>query len=158
MIQKIQSVKANSNYVIEAVFYNGQVVQYDVKPLFAIFPQFKLFETSPELFEQVKVEQGGNAISWNDELDLDANTIWERGVLMETKRKTDINHLIAYQLLLGRERANITQKELSEKTGIYQADISKLERGLGNPSIATLKRLADGLDLELKIDFIVKTE
>ena len=35
---------------------------------------------------------------------------------------------------------NMTQKELVEKTGIYQADISKLERVMGNPSLSTLKR------------------
>ena len=57
---------------------------------------------------------------------------------------------------MARENANITQKELAEKTGIYQADISKLERGLGNPSLSTLKRLADGLGMELKIDFVYR--
>ena len=50
----------------------------------------------------------------------------------------------------------MTQKELAEKTGIYQADISKLERGIGNPSVSTLKRLADGLGLDLQIDFVVR--
>lgn len=50
----------------------------------------------------------------------------------------------------------MTQKELAEKTGIYQADISKLERGIGNPSLSTLKRLADGLGMKLQIDFIIK--
>ena len=57
---------------------------------------------------------------------------------------------------MARENANITQKELAEKTGIYQADISKLERGLGNQSLSTLKRLADGLNMELKIDFVYR--
>ena len=53
---------------------------------------------------------------------------------------------------LGGE-AKLTQKDLSEKTGIYQADISKIERGIGNPSLLTLKRLADGLDMDLILDF-----
>ena len=57
---------------------------------------------------------------------------------------------------MARENTNITQKELAEQTGIYQADISKLERGLGNPSLSTLKRLADGLGMELKIDFVYR--
>ena len=35
----------------------------------------------------------------------------------------------------------------------YQADISKIERGIGNPSVMTLKRLADGLEIELIIKF-----
>ena len=51
---------------------------------------------------------------------------------------------------------NIQQKQLSEKTGIYQSDISKLERGNANPSILTLKRLADAMDMTLKIEFVPK--
>lgn len=51
---------------------------------------------------------------------------------------------------------NLTQKELAEKTGINQADISKLENGTRNPSINLLKRLADGMGMVLKIEFVPK--
>lgn len=51
---------------------------------------------------------------------------------------------------------NCTQKELAKKTGIDQADISKLENGNRNPSLKLLKRLADGLDMDLKIVFSPK--
>ena len=40
----------------------------------------------------------------------------------------------------ARTSQNLTQKELSERTGINQADISKLENGTKNPSINLLKR------------------
>ena len=43
----------------------------------------------------------------------------------------------------------MTQKELVERTGINQADISKLENGTRNPSVNLLKRLADGIGLSL---------
>lgn len=51
---------------------------------------------------------------------------------------------------------NLTQKELSARTGINQADISKLENGTRNPSINLLKRLADGMGMSLKIEFVPK--
>ena len=51
---------------------------------------------------------------------------------------------------------NMTQKELAERTGINQADISKLENGTRNPSVNLLKRLADGLGMALKIEFVPK--
>ena len=51
---------------------------------------------------------------------------------------------------------NLTQKELAERTGIHQADISKLENGTRNPSIKLLKRLAEGMDMVLKIEFLPK--
>ena len=57
-----------------------------------------------------------------------------------------------------RERLNMTQKELSKRTGINQADISKLENGTGNPTINLLKRLADGMGMMLKIEFVPKTK
>ena len=88
-----------------------------------------------------------------DELDLDADTIWEDGELVRHETVKDIKEIIASQLIDARNRVNMTQKELAEKTGIYQADISKIERGIGNPSVMTLKRLADGLEIELIIKF-----
>ena len=55
-----------------------------------------------------------------------------------------------------RTSQNITQKELAERTGINQADISKLENGTRNPSVNLLKRLADGMGMALKIEFVPK--
>ena len=54
----------------------------------------------------------------------------------------------------ARTSQNITQKELAERTGINQADISKLENGTRNPSINLLKRLAEGMGMVLKIEFV----
>ena len=51
---------------------------------------------------------------------------------------------------------NLTQKGLAERTGINQADISKLENGTRNPSLKLLKRLADGMGMSLKIEFVPK--
>lgn len=58
----------------------------------------------------------------------------------------------------ARTSQNMTQKELSKRTGINQADISKLENGTGNPTINLLKRLADGMGMMLKIEFVPKTK
>lgn len=56
----------------------------------------------------------------------------------------------------ARTSQNLTQKELAERTGINQADISKLENGTRNPSVNLLKRLADGMGMSLKIEFVPK--
>ena len=53
---------------------------------------------------------------------------------------------------------NLTQKELAERTGINQADISKLENGTRNPSVNLLKRLADGMGMALRIEFVPKQQ
>lgn len=53
----------------------------------------------------------------------------------------------------ARKSTGLTQKQLSEKTGISQADISKLESGNANPSLRTLQRLASGMGMKVKIEF-----
>lgn len=149
----IKSVKPKENYIISAVFQNGIIKEYDMKTLFSTFPQFRDFETIFGLFEQVKVDAGGYGVYWNDSLDLDANDIWLDGKEVG-KEKLDIIDMVASELVKAREIVNITQKELSEKTGIYQADISKIERGIANPSLTTLKRLANGMGMSLQLTFI----
>lgn len=65
---------------------------------------------------------------------------------------------IIQALIDARKQQNITQKELSERTGITQADISRIENGSRNPSLAMLKRLARGIGMQLKVEFLPKTE
>lgn len=58
-------------------------------------------------------------------------------------------------MLKARREAGLTQKQLSERTGIAQTDISKLERGNANPSLRTLQRLAAGMGMKVKIEFVL---
>ena len=60
-------------------------------------------------------------------------------------------------IIEGRERCDLTQRQLAEITGIQQADISRLENGTGNLSLRTLKRLAAGMGMQLKLEFVPKT-
>ena len=62
-------------------------------------------------------------------------------------------YAIMQALIDARNEAGITQTELSRRTGIAQTDISKLESGNGNPSLKTLKRLAEGLGMTLELKF-----
>ena len=48
----------------------------------------------------------------------------------------------------------MTQKDLSAKTGITQADISRIENGTRNPSLSMVKKLAQGLGMQLKLEFV----
>ena len=59
-------------------------------------------------------------------------------------------------LVEARTSQNLTQKELSERTGIAQTEISKLEKGTRNPSIKLLQRLADGMGMVLNVTFVPK--
>ena len=57
-------------------------------------------------------------------------------------------------VIAARLACNMTQKELAEKTGIQQSNISRIENGSASPTIDTLARIAAGLGKQLKIDFV----
>ncbi len=79
-----------------------------------------------------------------------------------TKKEDDSLQMIDYdiakeisELLVSvRKELNISQKQLSQKTGIPQANISKIENGKYLPSLLVLKRLCDGLGKKLVVDFV----
>ena len=61
---------------------------------------------------------------------------------------------LTMSLVRARKEAGLTQEELSKKTGISQADISRLENGTRNPSLALLNRIAEAMNSELIIDIV----
>ncbi len=74
--------------------------------------------------------------------------------LKDPEIKDEPEFAIIQAMIDARKLKGITQKELSERTGIAQGDISKLENGNGNPSLKTLQRLARAMGMYLKIEFI----
>jgi len=74
----------------------------------------------------------------------------------EEYEKLEPEFSIIQAVIDARKYSNMTQKELSEKTGIAQSDISKIETGNSNPTLEVLKRLAAGMDMTLKLQFIPK--
>lgn len=63
-------------------------------------------------------------------------------------------HAVIQALIDARKESGMTQKELADRTGITQGDISKLEKGNANPSIKTLQRLAIGMNKILRVEFV----
>jgi len=62
--------------------------------------------------------------------------------------------VIIQVIIDARKKAGLSQKQLSELTGIAQGDISRLENGNANPSVRTLQRLTAGMGATLKIEFV----
>lgn len=56
-------------------------------------------------------------------------------------------------IIKARLESHLTQKELSLKTGIRQSNLSRIERGVSSPNIATLETIAKGLGKKLHIEF-----
>lgn len=51
------------------------------------------------------------------------------------------------QITNQRKQLNLSQKQLSELTGIPQGNISRIEKGLYNPTEETLRKIAEALDI-----------
>jgi len=60
---------------------------------------------------------------------------------------------LVHAMIEARKKSGFTQKQLAERTGIAQGDISKIENGNANPSLRTLKRIASAMDMKLKLEF-----
>ncbi len=58
------------------------------------------------------------------------------------------------EIAFEREGAGLTQKELAERVGMRQGNLSRLENGNGNPSINTLAKIARGLGKRLEIRLV----
>ena len=79
MFHKVKSVKCLDNYILEIVFENNIIKYYDVSNLFEKWTVFNQLKIINGLFEQVKVDNGGYGIYWNEEIDLSCNELWENG-------------------------------------------------------------------------------
>ncbi len=74
---KVRSVKGTDSHILIVEFDNNEKKQYDVTPLLEKEMFFPLKSTA--LFKSVRVEQGGRAVSWNDEIDLSEFELWRHG-------------------------------------------------------------------------------
>ena len=65
----------------------------------------------------------------------------------------DIDVEVRDLVISARNAANLTQKQLAQRSGVSQANISKIENGNYHPSLSTLKRIADALGKRLVVSF-----
>lgn len=57
-------------------------------------------------------------------------------------------------LVGARIEQNLTQKQLAERSGIRQSNISRIENGTCSPTVETLQQLANGMGKKLHIEFV----
>jgi XRE family transcriptional regulator, regulator of sulfur utilization len=75
----------------------------------------------------------------------------------DTPEDAAVRAMFAAAIALGlqfrdaRVSGGLTQAELSGQTGIPRADISRIERGAGNPTESTMQRLAHALNGRLQL-------
>ncbi len=68
--------------------------------------------------------------------------------------ETELEDQIKRMLIEARLEQGLTQKQLAEKTGIRQSNISRIESGSAVPTLQTLNAIAVGIGKKLKITLI----
>lgn len=148
MFHKALELQFKEGTALELTFLDGKVMRYDVAWLFDVYPQLEALKDR-KLFLSGKL-MGSYGIIWTDELDLEAETVYEEGELVRIE-EIPARVRVGQAVWDARSKAGMTQSALSKACGIDQSDLSKLERGLLNPSVGLLERVAGALDLQLEV-------
>lgn len=148
MFHKAIDLRFEKGTTLEVIFQNGEVKKYDMANLFSKYPQMEALKNR-KLFTSGKL-MGAYGIIWNDELDIEVETVYEDGITIR-EASPSIHYAVAIAVSQARARAGLSQMELSRRCGIDQSDLSKIERGVANPSINTLNRIAEALGATLSI-------
>ena len=138
---------------LQMTFQDGKVIKYDMSQMFEKYPQLEELRRNRKLFESGHLDLTGFAVIWNDELDFDATSIYDDGEVVGCV-ETTLNQQIGFLLAKARDEMNITQTELSKKSHIDQGDISKIERGIGNPTIAKISKLFRALGRSISLTLL----
>lgn len=138
---------------LQMTFQDGKVIRYDMSQIFEKYPQLEELRRNRKLFESGHLDLTGFAVIWNDELDFDATSIYDDGEVVGYV-ETTLNQQIGFLLAKTRDEMNVTQTELSKKSHIDQGDISKIERGIGNPTIAKISKLFKALGRSISLTLL----
>ena len=79
MFYKVKKIEPLDDCILYVTFENNVKKYYDLKLIFDRWREFKILQNNKALFFNVKVDNGGYGVSWNEELDLSCNELWENG-------------------------------------------------------------------------------
>jgi len=78
MFHKIKKVKVLEEFKLKVEFVNGIEKIYDMEKIINKMEEFYLLKNK-QLFNEVKVDVGGLGISWNENIDISSEELWENG-------------------------------------------------------------------------------
>ena len=84
MFHKAKTVSPLPDYHLLVHFADGADREYDMNRLFDEYPVFLKLKETAGLFNQAKVDTGGYGISWNENIDIDTEEIYQNGKHVET--------------------------------------------------------------------------
>lgn len=147
-MKKIVKLYIKENTTIEVLFNDGITKRYDCLSLADMYPKLNDLKNR-DLFLTAKI-LGNSGIYWNDDLDLEGETIYHDGEIVQNSEPT-INIILGFRFKEERIKKGLSQKEVSLISGIDQGDLSKIENGSANPTLLTISKLSKCLNKEINI-------
>lgn len=155
MFHKITSLATLPDYILLVRFADGEFKQFDLKPLMDKYPPFATLKDVDGLYEQAKIDAGGYGIVWNDDLDISAEGIYEKGVVCAAPNDVEkYRQNLLSALTKARQDAGLSQKQLEILSGVAQPCIARTEKGATDPKLSTLLKMLEPLGLTLSISSI----
>ena len=155
MFHKITSLATLPDYILLVRFADGEFKQFDLKPLMDKYPPFATLKNVDGLYEQAKIDAGGYGIVWNDDLDISAEGIYEKGVVCAAPNDVEkYRQSLLSALTKARQDAGLSQKQLEILSGVAQPCIARTEKGATDPKLSTLLKMLEPLGLTLSITSI----
>ena len=136
--------------IFDLYFLDGTVKRYDILSLADKFPQLDALKNR-DLFLKGKI-LGWSGVIWNDDLDIDCDTVYEEGQDVTDEYDDVGNVVIGYKIKERRLELDLSQEDLAKRVGIDQSDLSKIEKGTANPSIKMINRIAQGLNSKIIVN------
>ncbi len=62
----------------------------------------------------------------------------------------DVRRRVGLNLQLLRREAKLSQEELADRSGVHQTYLSGVERGVRNPTVTVLQKIAVALGLDIE--------
>ena len=138
------------NTTFDLYYLDGSIKRYDILSIADEYPQLNALKDR-DLFLKGHL-MGWSGVVWNEELDIDVETPYYSGIDVTNEYDDIENVVIGYKIKEKRLKMRLSQEELALKVGIDQADLSRIEKGVANPSIKMIYKIVCGLDSKMSIN------
>lgn len=149
MSHKIYSIDTHSDYLVDITFYNGEVRRCDMKILIETYDEYRDREDLVERLSEIVIARSANEVILPNGGRIDSETLWGNAYAIRECAIMDPVINFADAMIDTRERLGMSQRDLELKSGVRQAEISKIERGEGNPSLKTMSKIFEAMGREL---------
>jgi len=155
-MERVTAVSAGIGYTLFVTYQDGLELHLDLSPLLERGGVFAALKQRAN-FEQVRPGARGRSIAWDDDLEIDVDALRlpeghpdKPSGTRELSRTQRATHPVGLELARALQESGLTQKQLEQRSGIAQQNISRmLQPDYNGHTVQSLERLAGALGKRL---------